>query len=320
MKSKVVLLLALGSLGGKAFAGHENNGGNLTVVEFVSTARGIHDHLAASSGDARILSSSELARFEQVIDETRVEPVAEALTDRFGQRADATVEDDDINIGQKKIRIWEPAWREYLEGTIRKAVYQLVFHEYLRVMGYNEDQQPISSQLNMGGAAGGGSSLPMLSGEGFNLSFEKAGIDDNPMPQGWQSSYGNFGYTYSRDTQVKIVGGASGRIDGLQGTYFGAFAQCVSADRYRGKTVLLSGYVMPYHVTGYAGLWLRVDGPGGQVLSLDNMHDRGIGGTMSWQAVQTGAAVPANATYLCFGALMSGSGITWADGLDLRTL
>lgn len=308
------LALGLLSFGARAEAAHENNGGNLVVVQFIATARDIQAHLEEAQGTIRLLNDAELGRFAQVIDDTRVEPVSEALTDQFGQRADATVEDDDFHVGQKKIRIWEPAWRQFLAAPITKGVYILVFHEYLRVMGYNEDQQPLSNKLDMGSGHG----VPTVNASGVNLSFETATPDDEEFPLAWMSVGNKAGYDTSRDTDVSATGEASGRIRsfGAQQS-FGGFGQCVQADSFRGGVVRLGGYLRGSGIGGYAGLWLRVDGEFGQLIFLDNMHDRDLNGTFDWLWQSTVALVPQSATYICFGALMAGSGTAWADGLQL---
>ena len=51
--------------------------------------------------------------------------------------------------------------------------------------------------------------------------------------------------------------------------------QSIAASRYLGRRVCFGAMLRTYGVTDWAGLWLRVDGPGG-TLVIDNMHDRAL--------------------------------------------
>ena len=50
--------------------------------------------------------------------------------------------------------------------------------------------------------------------------------------------------------------------------------QQFSAKEYRGRRVRFSGFVKSEDVTGWAGLWLRLDDAFSRTLSLDNMQNR----------------------------------------------
>lgn len=85
-----------------------------------------------------------------------------------------------------------------------------------------------------------------------------------------------------------------------------------------GRRVRLSGYIKTRDVTqGFAGLWLRVDGPSG-VLAFDNMQDRGITGTSGWQRYEVELPVPAEATNVVFGAIFPANGTGWFDSLKIE--
>jgi erythromycin esterase-like protein len=86
-----------------------------------------------------------------------------------------------------------------------------------------------------------------------------------------------------------------------------------------GKRVRYSGYLKTSGVTrGYAGLWWRVDGDPGTVLAFDNMQDRGPRGTTDWTRFQSELPVAANARNINFGALHTGDGSAWFDGLTIE--
>jgi hypothetical protein len=90
-------------------------------------------------------------------------------------------------------------------------------------------------------------------------------------------------------------------------TGFGALVQRIAAPRYLGRRVRFSAMVRVTAVTGWAGLWLRVDGPSG-VLMIDNMQDRALRGTTDWTPASIVLDVAEQARILLFGALLSGAG------------
>jgi hypothetical protein len=88
---------------------------------------------------------------------------------------------------------------------------------------------------------------------------------------------------------------------------FGALVQTVAATRYLGRKVRFSALARTEKVTGWAGLWLRVDTSRvGQV--LDNMRDRPLRGTTDWTPAEIVLDVPEQAAALGFGVLLSGAG------------
>jgi hypothetical protein len=95
---------------------------------------------------------------------------------------------------------------------------------------------------------------------------------------------------------------------------FGSVVQSIAAARYLGRRVLFSALIRTAGVTGWAGLWLRVDGPAGPLI-LDNMHDRALRGSTDWTRASIVLDVAEHAKALLFGALLSGAG-----ALDLTRL
>jgi hypothetical protein len=96
---------------------------------------------------------------------------------------------------------------------------------------------------------------------------------------------------------------------------------------YVGKRVRLTGFVKAEQVTGSAGLWMRVDGPGGyssgkpaQMLAFDNMQDRPITGTTDWGQYQVVLDVTSTAANLAFGILLAEVGHVWLDGVNLEVV
>ncbi|HMD71999.1 MAG TPA: erythromycin esterase family protein [Bryobacteraceae bacterium] len=83
-----------------------------------------------------------------------------------------------------------------------------------------------------------------------------------------------------------------------------------------GKTIHFSGYIKTQDVSGYAGFWWRADGKTG-VLAFANLKYAAPKGTTDWQRYELELRVPANATAIYFGALLSGSGTAWFDDLQV---
>ena len=84
-----------------------------------------------------------------------------------------------------------------------------------------------------------------------------------------------------------------------------------------GKRIHYSGYIKTQGITrGWAGLWWRVDGKSG-VLAFDNMQDRGATGTTDWKRYEIDLPVAADVTNINFGAIQTGDGSAWFDGLNV---
>jgi hypothetical protein len=67
----------------------------------------------------------------------------------------------------------------------------------------------------------------------------------------------------------------------------------------RGGRVRYSGWIRTDSVDGYAGLWLRVDGPSGG-LFLENINATGPRGTTGWRQYTIEQEVSPNATAVVF--------------------
>jgi erythromycin esterase-like protein len=102
-----------------------------------------------------------------------------------------------------------------------------------------------------------------------------------------------------------------------QGPAFGIATARFPIEVAAGKRVHYSGYIKTKDITrGWAGLWWRVDGKSG-VLAFDNMEDRGAKGTTDWKRYEIDLPVAADVTNINFGALHTGDGSAWFDGLEV---
>jgi hypothetical protein len=136
------------------------------------------------------------------------------------------------------------------------------------------------------------------------------------FPLGWFAS-GSAPKDYEAriDREEHYSGAASGfiasRSDRPSG--FGTLMQVFKADNYRGKRVRMTGYLKVEGVETWAGLWMRVDGPGGAILAFDNMQDRPVKGTIGWEQYEVVLDIPPNGVNVSFGVLLAGRGRAWAD-------
>ena len=102
---------------------------------------------------------------------------------------------------------------------------------------------------------------------------------------------------------------------------FGTLMQQCNPNKYLGKRIKMSGFVKTENVTGWAGLWLRVDQTVlRQPLSFDNMGDRPIKGTTDWTKYEITLDVPNNASLIAYGALIDGTGQIWFDNITFEII
>lgn len=127
------------------------------------------------------------------------------------------------------------------------------------------------------------------------------GIDHNIVHQGKAS-----GYLKSKTVQEKDE--------------FATMMQQFKADKFSGKRIKLSGYIQTKNVQQFSSLWMRVDNASGDVLQFDNMSNRPIVGTNSWNLYSIVLDVPGNSSIISFGILLSGEGEVWMDGLNFEVV
>jgi hypothetical protein len=153
---------------------------------------------------------------------------------------------------------------------------------------------------------------------GLSVASTQVGAGDG-VPPGWM--LGGQGYEAGLDGVTKHGGraGAFLRSKGRGAGEFGTLMQMIDAAAYRGSRVRLSGFSKSVDVTGWAGFWLRVDGPT-SVLAFDNMQARPIKGTADWKRDDVVLDIPPEARALAFGVLLAGAGQLWVDDLQLEVV
>ena len=98
---------------------------------------------------------------------------------------------------------------------------------------------------------------------------------------------------------------------------FGTILKNLKPTDYLGKRVRMTGYIKSENITGYAGMWMRVDGEvQGVYLSFDNMYNRQITGSNDWTKYEIVLDVPDSSTNIGYGVLIQGEGEIWFP--DLR--
>ena len=143
------------------------------------------------------------------------------------------------------------------------------------------------------------------------------------LPEGWEIYSSRAGaYTGGRITEVSRSGKASGilRSEDASPKEHALLIQKLSAEEFRGYRMELIGYLKSGEVTGWAGLWVRVDDVDGNVLEFHNMMDTPVRGDSPWTRYAVPFDVPPEAWEIHFGALLAGKGEVQADDLELRRL
>jgi C-terminal processing protease CtpA/Prc len=144
------------------------------------------------------------------------------------------------------------------------------------------------------------------------LGFE--GGDGLVLPQGWS---GGPGGTVGIDESVVHSGRRSARL--VRGAGSEAKVSSVSVGLpvdFSGGVVEFRGFLRLKDVSDFAGLWMREDGDG-QTLQFVNMQEQQVHGTADWKEYTVKLPVDARATTMRIGVLMSGTGMVWADDLQL---
>lgn len=94
--------------------------------------------------------------------------------------------------------------------------------------------------------------------------------------------------------------------------------QQISARQYAGQRVRFRAFVKTRDVSGWAGLWMRVDSQSGRILAFYNSVDRPIKGSADWQERSVVLDVPQEGAVISFGVINVGRGQVWIDRLGFE--
>lgn len=98
----------------------------------------------------------------------------------------------------------------------------------------------------------------------------------------------------------------------------GSVTHTESAEAWRGLKVRLWAELRMGRVDGWAGLWIRIDGADGKPLAFDNMQNRPLRGTTSFQRHEVVLEVPDGADRITYGVLLHGPGAVWIRELQFE--
>ncbi|MES2827623.1 MAG: S41 family peptidase [Bacteroidota bacterium] len=143
----------------------------------------------------------------------------------------------------------------------------------------------------------------------------------NKVPTNWIFAFNDqqkASYNFQLDSTVTQSGKYAISITfNKPGANFGAFSYPISST-FEGNVIQLSGYVKTSEVkSGYAGLWLRIDGKE-ETIAFDNMSTRGVKGTTDWTKCTIDLQYESQkAKSIVMGGLLVGDGKAWFDGFEL---
>ncbi len=131
---------------------------------------------------------------------------------------------------------------------------------------------------------------------------------------------GTSQYQSGFDASTSCSGGASLHLASstATGSDFGEMGHAKTpGPSWLGQRLRLSGFIQSSAVTGWAGLWMRVDSATQTAIAFDNMQCRPITGTKGWAQYQVVLDVPVDADRVTYGILLSDQGEVWLDGVSL---
>lgn len=161
-------------------------------------------------------------------------------------------------------------------------------------------------------------SVSLLLGAGMSLNAMQARAAEDA--KWFLAGSDRKNYVLSIDTQITHGGKPSQSLSSAvkEPKGFGTIMQDFVPTDYLGKRVRMSAWVKTANVTGWAGLWMRVDGAAGTSLAFDNMGKRPIKGTTDWTRYEVVLDVAPSAKNLAFGLLLAGPGQSWLNDLQFE--
>lgn len=158
-------------------------------------------------------------------------------------------------------------------------------------------------------------SMPAVAQTTYNLDMEDLNSATG-LPASWIASSSPT-YKVKTDSQTVQHGKYALSIERIKNSEDYGVSNFLVNPTFGGKKLVLTGYVKTEDVTGYAALWIRIDGKSG-TMSIDNMENRGIKGTTGWTQYTLKLDYDAEeATQIYLGGLLTGGGKMWMDNLVL---
>jgi hypothetical protein len=154
------------------------------------------------------------------------------------------------------------------------------------------------------------------------LALGAAGAAQESKVPGWKlSGMAAREYEISVDREVFHGGHASAlvRCTRLRCKTFGTLMQGIRADDFIGRRVRLSAWVRAENAQS-PRLWMRIDGPAGEVVGFDNMDGRAKSGTFEWRRQEIVLDVTEPGMMIYFGLILERRGQAWVDDVTLEVV
>lgn len=142
-----------------------------------------------------------------------------------------------------------------------------------------------------------------------------------PLPAGWiVAGLSPQLYQAGIDHSQTVSGKGAKYIGSIasEGKSWGTLMQMFSAEKYLGKRVRLQARVKTKDISGWSGLWMRVDSKDGKPIAFYNSQDKPIKGSTDWTQRSVVLDVPQDANNIAFGVIANGSGGVWIDEVTLE--
>jgi hypothetical protein len=122
------------------------------------------------------------------------------------------------------------------------------------------------------------------------------------------------------DTEVRRGECATARIEFQSGNPYAGLAQRLSnPDAFRGRTLVVTGWIMRETDEPEAGVWIRAFSADGKSLAYANTYALPKGPPMQWRQHEIELTVPVEAAGVMLGAALYGqSGRMWVSELNAR--
>ena len=162
--------------------------------------------------------------------------------------------------------------------------------------------------------------LTLLVVDGKKAMSQPTGKDNGWFPAGSNPK----NYTMEVTPAAKHTGSKGGMIkytSSNEPTGFGTYMQMHQPGAWAGKKVKMTGYVRTEDVSGWCGMWCRIDGADGkETIDFDNMGDRPIKGTTDWTKYEITVNITKDASAIAYGVLLNGKGTAFFDDITFEVL
>ena len=129
-------------------------------------------------------------------------------------------------------------------------------------------------------------------------------------------------YTIGLDDSTKIDGQTVVSIKSKESRVdiFGNYEQAFQSKDFLGKGIRLSARIKTEGIEGWANLWMRVDGPNGEIFAIDSRQSRQIKGTRDWAQYEIVLYVSNRAKAVSTGLLVVGTGQAWISDVKFTVV